>query len=220
MKKIAHLGLSLLLGASLLSGPPSLARSAQNKTNTIQQRTALQRSVQPPPTLPTAVQLNNLGFVYQTYNNCGPAALVSVLGAYGLRADQAALAAELRPGGGYMTADVIDPFLRPLGLRATRFRSGQLGHLKSLIRAGYPVVVLQWMNQVGAVPHFRVVRGFDDGSQRIFMSDPIYGPNVYLSYADFDRLWNVYGQEFIPVYPATDAARVARILGVRAVNGS
>ena len=167
-----------------------------------------------------AVQLTGLGFVYQTYNNCGPAALVSVLGHYGLRADQTALATLLRPSGGYMTASVIDPFLKPLGLRATRFRSGQLGHLRALISAGYPVLVLQWLNGVGAAPHFRVVRGFDDASQRIFLSDPLYGPDVYLSYADFARLWGVYGQEFIPVYPAMDAAKVARLLGVRAVNGS
>ena len=168
----------------------------------------------------SAVQLGGLGFVYQTYNNCGPAALVSILGHYGLRADQRALAALLRPDGGYMTASVIDPFLKPLGLRATRFRSGQLGHLRALISAGYPVLVLQWLSGVGTVPHFRVVRGFDDASRRIFLSDPLYGPDVYLSYADFDALWGVYGQEFIPVYPAADAAKVARLLGVRAVNGS
>ena len=167
-----------------------------------------------------AAQLGGLGFVYQTYNNCGPAALVSVLGGYGLKADQAALARVLRPGGGYMTAGVIDPFLKPLGLRATRFKAGQLSHLRALISAGYPVIVLQWLNGVGAVPHFRVVRGFDDASQRIYLSDPLYGPNVYLSYADFDKLWGVYGQEFIPVYPTQDAAKVARLLGVRAVNGS
>ena len=209
MKTFARLALcSLTLIGAALSAPARLAHKGSAQHNTAA------------PVLPRAVQLSGLGFVYQTYNNCGPAALVSVLGAYGLRADQAALASELRPNGGYMQAEVIDPFLKPLGLRATRFRSGQLAHLRSLISAGYPVLVLQWMNQVGAAAHFRVVRGFDDGTRRIFLSDPIYGPNVYLSYADFDRLWNVYGQEFIPVYPASDAAKVARILGVKAVNGS
>lgn len=217
MKTFARLALCSLT----LIGPGSsaLAHSAQTRSTQTGSAPPVQRGTLP-PALPHAVQLSGLGFVYQTYNNCGPAALVSVLGAYGLRADQMALAEELRPGGGYMTSGVIDPFLKPLGLRATRFHSGQLSHLKSLLSAGYPVIVLQWMNQVGAAPHFRVVRGFDDGTRRIFMSDPIYGPNVYLSYTDFDRLWNVYGQEFIPVYPASDAAKVARILGVKAVNGS
>jgi uncharacterized protein len=219
VKKTVLLGLcSLLLGTGSMA--LSAAQSKSARTGAPATRTAQRQAAPASPALPRAVQLGGLNFVYQTYNNCGPAALVSVLGAYGLRADQAALAAELRPNGGYMTTEVIDPFLKPLGLRATRFRSGQLSHLRALLSAGYPVLVLQWLNAPGGVPHFRVVRGFDDASRRIFLSDPIYGPNVYLSYADFDRLWNVYGQEFIPVYPASDAAKVARLLGVKAVNGS
>ncbi|MFC4455805.1 C39 family peptidase [Deinococcus sonorensis] len=168
---------------------------------------------------PVSAYLPAVGYVHQSYNNCGPASIVSVLNYYGLQADQAALAQVLRPRGGYMVAGVIDPFVQRYGLRASRFRNGNPEHLRQLVAAGIPVIVLQWLNQVGGIPHFRVVRGYDDASGRFYLSDPLYGANVYVSYADFQRLWGVYGQEFIPVYRPQQAALVGRLLGTRSVNG-
>lgn len=165
--------------------------------------------------LGAALYLPNLSYVAQTYNNCGPASIVSVLGYYGINASQDALRQVLRPNGGYMTAGVIDPFLKPYGLRATRFKGGNIEHLRRLIEQGIPVIVLQWLDRVGGIPHFRVVRGYDDKAQVMWLSDPIYGPNVYVNYADFERLWGVYGQEFIPVYPQDAVAKVEAALGVK-----
>lgn len=167
--------------------------------------------------LPSSAYLPGLTHVAQSYNNCGPAALVSVLGYYGYRADQAALASVLRPQGGYMTSGVIAPFLRNYGLRATVFKNGQAGHLRALLAAGIPVITLQWLDREGGIPHFRVVRGYDDKAGVFWLDDPLYGANVYVSYADFQRLWGVYGQEFIPVYPAGWEAKVAALLGVRSL---
>ncbi|PYE54439.1 C39 family peptidase [Deinococcus yavapaiensis] len=166
---------------------------------------------------PASAYLPDLAFVHQTYNNCGPASIVSVLGYYGLKADQSELARVLRPRGGYMTADVIDPFLKPYGLRATRFKRGEIEHIRLLVAQGIPVIVLQWLDRVGGIPHFRVVRGYDDKQGVFWMADPIYGPNVYVDYHDFERLWAVYGQEFIPVYPEGWQAKIEKILGVKGV---
>lgn len=156
-----------------------------------------------------------VGHVSQTYNNCGPASIVSVLKYYGLQVGQAQVAQVLRPAGGYMQAGVIPPFVERYGLRATRFRNGSLEHIRQLTAAGIPVIVLQWMNRVGGIPHFRVVRGYDDRAGLMWLSDPIYGPNVYVKYADFEQLWTLAGQEFVPVYRPAQAALVGRILNVR-----
>lgn len=163
---------------------------------------------------PASAYLPGLAHSAQSYNNCGPAALSSVLGYYGIALDQDTLRRTLRPNGGYMTAGVIPPFLARLGLQATRFKNGRAEHLKALVAVGVPVVVLQWLNRPGGIPHFRVVRGYDDKAGVFWLDDPLYGANVYVSYADFDRLWGVYGQEFIPVYPPAWAGKVTRLLGV------
>ncbi|MGI8748184.1 MAG: C39 family peptidase, partial [Deinococcus sp.] len=132
-----------------------------------------------------------------------------------VQADQAEVARILRPAGGYMPSGVIPPFVQRYGLKATRFRGGTLEYLRQLTAAGVPVIVLQWLRGGSTVPHFRVVRGYDDRSGLVWLSDPVYGPNVYVGYAQFQQLWNLSGQEFIPVYAPSQTATVARILGVR-----
>ena len=172
-------------------------------------------AVAAPAVRPVSAYLPGLRHVAQTYNNCGPAALVSVLGYYGITKDQDELRKILRPNGGYMTAGVIDPFLRPFGLRATRFRGGNPEHLRRLVAQGVPVLVLQWLDRVGGIPHFRIVRGYDDATGVFWLDDPIYGANVYISYTDFVRLWGVYGEEFIPIYPEGWQNRIESVLGVK-----
>ncbi len=169
----------------------------------------------PPATHPVSAYLAAVGHVAQTYNNCGPASIVSVLSYYGIRSSQAEVAQVLRPHGGYMLAGVIPPFVERYGLKATRFKNGSLENLRQLTAAGIPVIVLQWMNRPGGIPHFRVVRGYDDATGLMWLSDPIYGANVYVSYADFERLWTLAGQEFVPVYRPQQTAQVSRILNVK-----
>ncbi len=164
---------------------------------------------------PPRAYLPGLAYAHQTYNNCGPAALSSVLGYYKLNVSQEVLRQYLRPAGGYMTADVIDPFVRQFGLRATRFANGNVGAVKRLVGAGIPVIVLQWLGRAtGDVPHFRVVRGYDDAAGVLWVADSMIAENAYVSYADFDTLWNTQGRLMIPVYPAGDEARVRRLVGL------
>lgn len=156
-----------------------------------------------PIALPSGAYLSNVGHVFQTLNNCGPASLIAVLQHYGLSApSQADLGRALKPGK-YMTTDVIAPYLKQYGLSAPIFRSGHLSNIKPFIASGIPVIILQYLNGPGSVPHFRVVRGYDDKTQRVYLSDSMYGANVYLTYTEFNALWKVYDNQFIPVYPST-----------------
>lgn len=53
--------------------------------------------------------------------------------------------------------------------------------------------------QAGKVPHLRVVRGYDDASGYLIMSDSLSGPNVALTERDFGTVWNTQGRQYLPV---------------------
>lgn len=165
------------------------------------------------PRAVNSAYLPRVGYVAQTYNNCGPASLIAVMQHYGLTTDQKALGALLRPHGGYMPITVINPFLGRIGLTSTYYRKGQLVHVRRLLAAGVPVIVLQWLDDRHTIPHFRVARGFDDRSQTIYVSDPMKGPNYPISYARFESLWSVGSNTFLPVYPPNQAQAIRKIIG-------
>lgn len=165
--------------------------------------------------LPQSAYLGSVGYSPQTYNNCGPASVSAVLSAYGYQVPQSVIASAIKPGNGYMTAEVISPFLSQYGLQAVRYKQGRLSHIKALLASGIPVIMLQWLNTPGRIPHFRVARGYDDRSGVVWFSDPYYGANTYVSYADFERLWGtLYNREFIPVVPQGRTDLIVRALSL------
>ena len=151
--------------------------------------------------LPIRTYLQGLAFDHQTYNNCGPSALSSVLGFYRAQVGQDAIRRATRPGGGYMQVSAIAPELGRYGLKTITIRNGRLDQVKRLLSLGIPVIVLQWYDRPGHIDHFRVVRGYDDQAGLVWVSDSMVGPIAYLSYASFDALWNTQGRQMFPVYP-------------------
>ncbi|MGY2894220.1 LysM peptidoglycan-binding domain-containing protein [Deinococcus sp. UYEF24] len=151
--------------------------------------------------LPIRTYLQGLAFDHQTYNNCGPSALSSVLGFYKAQVSQDAIRRTTRPGGGYMQVSAIAPELSKYGLKTLTIRNGRLDQVKRLLSLGIPVIVLQWYDRPGHIDHFRVVRGYDDQAGLVWVSDSMIGPVAYLSYASFDALWNTQGRQMFPVYP-------------------
>lgn len=164
-----------------------------------------------------------LTFQPQTYNNCGPASVAGVLGAYGVSLTQEEVSQVLRPTGtGYMRADVIDGYVRQFGLRAPLVVSGRIENIKAVIDLGVPVLVLQWLKGsgsgkdfVGEVPHFRTVRGYDDQAGVFWVNDPLIGEDAVISYKDFTTLWSVYDRWFIPIYPQNLTPRMEATLGIK-----
>ncbi|SMB80341.1 LysM peptidoglycan-binding domain-containing protein [Deinococcus hopiensis] len=151
--------------------------------------------------LPVRTYLHGLAFNYQTYNNCGPSALSSVLGFYRVKIGQEVIQRTVRPGGGYMQVSAIAPELAKFKLRTLTIRGGKLSQVKRLLALGIPVIVLQWYDRPGHIPHFRVVRGYDDQAGVFWVSDSMVGPLAYLSYRSFDTLWNTQDRKMFPVYP-------------------
>lgn len=169
----------------------------------------------------TGLQLRAMPFTYQTFNNCGPQSIASVLGYYGVQVTQAEVARVTKATPrGYMTAQAIGQYVAPYGLRARRFLGGQVTHMRALIALGVPVIVLQWLKPDSTVPHFRVVTGFDDVQRMVQTLDPLLGPRVLIPYSTFERLWTVNRAEFIPVYPLRYEAKVLKALGVAVMAAS
>jgi hypothetical protein len=151
--------------------------------------------------LPVRTYLQGLAFDRQTYNNCGPSALSSVLGFYRVKISQDAIRRTARPNGGYMQISAIAPELARFKLKTLAIRGGQLSQVKRLLALGIPVIVLQWYDRPGHIDHFRVVRGYDDQARVFWVSDSMVGPLTYLTYTSFDALWNTQGRQMFPVYP-------------------
>ncbi|MFB9994057.1 LysM peptidoglycan-binding domain-containing protein [Deinococcus oregonensis] len=151
--------------------------------------------------LPVRTYLQGLAFDHQTYNNCGPSALSSVLGFYRVKIGQDVIQRTARPNGGYMQISAIAPELARFKLKTLAIRNGQLSQVKRLLALGIPVIVLQWYDRPGHIDHFRVVRGYDDQARVFWVSDSMVGPLTYLSYNSFDALWNTQGRQMFPVYP-------------------
>lgn len=138
-----------------------------------------------------------VGYEAQTWNNCGPAAVASVLRYFGKEVTQQTYQRKLRPSGGYTSAEDIARLLTDLGYEAPVRRRGSLAQIRREVAAGRPVLVLQYHSEVGKVPHWRVVRGFKPGM--VVMSDSLSGANVALTDLDFTVLWRGLGHVYIPV---------------------
>ena len=162
--------------------------------------------------LPLRTYLRGLAFDFQTYNNCGPSALSAVLGFYKVHLSQAVIQRTTRRGDGYMQVSAIAPELAKFGLHTRTIRGGSLRQVKKLLALGIPVIVLQWYDRPGHIDHFRVVRGYDDQAGVMWVSDSMVGPVSYLSYRDFDALWNTQGRQMFPVYPAGYEGQVKTFL--------
>lgn len=147
---------------------------------------------------PQSVYLQ-VGYEAQTFNNCGPASVASVLRAFGKLVSQRDYQQVLRPTGGYTQTRDVSQLLTHQGLQAPLRRSGTVEAIKDELAAGHPVIVLQYHSVYGKTPHFRVVRGYDETQGILIMSDSISGPNVALTEHDFAVLWNMQGRQYIPV---------------------
>ncbi|GGR25743.1 LysM peptidoglycan-binding domain-containing protein [Deinococcus ruber] len=162
--------------------------------------------------VPIRTFLKGLSFDFQTYNNCGPSALASVLGFYKVQISQDAIRKTTRQGNGYMQVSAIAPELAQFGLKTVTIRGGQLSQIKRMLALGIPVIVLQWFDRPGHIDHFRVVRGYDDQAGIVWVSDSMIGPVAYLRYTDFEALWNTQGRQMFPVYPASYQSQIRALM--------
>ena len=130
-------------------------------------------------TLPTRKLLRNDYHVFQTFNNCAPAALSMVLSYYGIWKSQETLADELRPY--HNRRGINDDKSTPpqelaeksqeYGLVAYYRPNGTIELIKRFIANSLPVIVRTRLDVEHDYAHYRVIKGYNDIARQIIQDD-------------------------------------------------
>jgi tetratricopeptide (TPR) repeat protein len=160
-------------------------------------------------------------YVYQTFNNCGPAALSMVLDFFGISKSQLEIADRLRPfqhsrGIGddkSVMLDELASFARENNLITFKRPNGDIEKLKLFLENGIPVLTLTWLNEQGGFGHYLIVKGYEDKVSQVISDDSIYGANRYTSYEDFLKGWQVFNYEYLVIAPQEKSEIIKKILG-------
>ena len=169
---------------------------------------------------PERLEIPGLIHTWQKWNNCGPSSISMALSAYGLRIDQLAAAADLKPDreDTNVSPEELANYARGQGLRARAGVGGDLDLVLGLLRAGVPVLAEQWIGVEGRgeMGHYRVLSGYDDAARQLIAQDSYYGANQRFDYAEFEAMWRPFlGAYVIAWRPEQDAA-VRSLLGEEA----
>jgi predicted double-glycine peptidase len=182
--------------------------------------TAIRKATDPSPArtmsanLPVRASLGPLEFISQTLNNCGPASVAEVLNYWGNYRTQGQVQAILRADGnpGGMVPYGVPSYMHSLGMDVVIGVGGTDEEIKALVAAGFPVIVNQWVSPENHYGHFRPIEAYDDARGGFVSSDPYLGPDHFISYADFDEIWNTNSRRFIVIYPPSRQAAVQATL--------
>ena len=156
--------------------------------------------------------------VWQSLNNCGPAAVVMALSTFGVDANQetarlALRGPDVRRG---MGPQGVGPWVKEnFGLRSTWRNDGTNDLMKRLIANGFVPMVTQWMQDpsVSRIAHWRTVRGYDDAQGVFFVNDSMLGNMVALSYDWFGRNWQSFQYRYMVIYRPEDEGLLQAIIG-------
>lgn len=232
----------LLAGAAVLGAsrwPPEQARAEAPASITAalpatppasDEAAALPEDVTPPPAaaeppapatppLPASAHISGIRHEYQRLNNCGPVTAGMALSRWGGQLNQYDIAPQLKPNRGDVNVSPpeLAAFLRGQGMSVQLAENGSRAMLRTLLAAGYPVVVQTWLitHDGGGMGHYRLLTGYDDAAQTFSALDSYLGP-LTLPYARFDELWRAFGRTYLIAAPPEKAAEVEALLDYRA----
>jgi tetratricopeptide (TPR) repeat protein len=168
--------------------------------------------------------LNDMGVVRQTFNNCGPANLTQVLNWYGNDITQDEIAAYLKPNSEdrnvspWQIEDYVNEQTAGLYM-ATAHSGGTQELVKSLVAAGYPVVIEKGYEVPGQgwYGHYLTVYGYDDTLEQFYTQDSYLGPwdgsGRPASYEEVAKYWPQFNNTFYVVFKPEQEAEVMAIIG-------
>lgn len=132
-------------------------------------------------------KIENVPFIAQKKNFCGPASLAMVMNYYGVRISQDEIAKEIyEPGAeGTLSAQLVLYTLQK-GFEAEMY-NGNLDDLKEKIRADFPLIVSVKADSSDKT-HYMVVWGYDDLDKRI-LAHSGRKERVVMGYDEFIDMW-------------------------------
>ncbi len=226
MKRFILIVLLFLLIAGAILALQKLSRPEQNDSLT-QPISTTPPIISHPTATPTLKKpsiskiLNNSYHVYQSFNNCGPAALSMALSYYGINETQDTLGKALRPfqnpqgdnDDKSVTLDEIADKAREYGLEAYHRTNGSIDLMKLFLSYDLPVITRTWLHENEDIGHYRVVKGYDDTTGEIVQDDSMQGPNLRFSYREFNAMWDKFGYEYVILVPKEKIVIAKEIMG-------
>ncbi|MCR4324331.1 MAG: C39 family peptidase [Candidatus Curtissbacteria bacterium] len=159
--------------------------------------------------------------VFQTFNNCGPAALSMALSYYGINVSQQTLGQELRP---YQNPqgdnDDKSVTLEELGEKSKDYElipyhrpTGSMEEVKLFITYDIPVIARTLLKVDDDIGHYRIIKGYDETTGQIIQDDSLQGKNLRYSYSDFNAVWKKFNYEYLVLVPPEKEHIAKAILG-------
>src|SRR5713226_7965154 len=175
-------------------------------------------SLPTPKDAPAMAVFPEMKHIWQSLNNCGPAAVVMALSTLGVDADQesarlALRGPDVRRG---MGPQGVSPWVgENWGLRSTWRNNGTIDTLRTLVANGFAPMVTQWMQDysISRIGHWRTVRGYDDSERVFYVNDSMLGNGVPLAYDWFNRNWQSFNYRYMVIYKPEDEALLKAIMG-------
>jgi len=165
------------------------------------------------------VHLTGFTHTYQGWNNCGPASITTLLSYWGFETTQTDAVNYLKtdPEDRNVRPDELAAYVESLGYGATVRVDGDLGLLKSLLEAGFPVMVEKGFDpepdRLGWMGHYLVLTGYSDTAEEFYSMDSYLGPNRTIKYATLDKFWRHFNRLYIVPYRPDQEELLASLIG-------
>lgn len=199
----------------LINGLPTLNANYENKENSELD-------------IPAKKIINNNYHIYQTFNNCGPAALSMALSYNNINVSQEELGFYLRPyqvpngnnDDKSVTLQELADKAKEYGLTPFYRPNGNLNLIKSFIAQDIPVITRTWLKPNEDIGHYRVVKGYNDNEKILIQDDSLQGKNLQYSYEQFNIIWEKFNYEYLVLVP-NDKLQIAKsILGANYIESN
>lgn len=174
-----------------------------------------------PLSIPQQKTLLSNYHIFQTFNNCGPAALSMALRFYGVNVTQAEIGNSLRPyqvpGGDNddksVTLEELAQKSKEYNLIPYHRPMGNPDIVKQFIANGMPVIARTWTKPNEDIGHYRVVKGYDETAGTFIQDDSLQNKNLEFTYSDFNEIWRKFNYEYLVLVPAEKKELAEAILG-------
>lgn len=162
--------------------------------------------VKPPP--PQKI-LPSSYHIFQSFNNCGPAALSMALSHYGINKSQEELGQTLRPyqnpigdnDDKSVTLEELAEESKKYGFIPYHRPNGDMEKIKLFITYDIPVITRTWLAPDEDIGHYRVVKGYNEATKQLIQDDSLQNKNLWYAYDDFRTIWQKFNYEYLVLVP-------------------
>ncbi|MBI2049416.1 C39 family peptidase [Candidatus Roizmanbacteria bacterium] len=180
----------------------------------------------PTPTMileqpPISKILGNDYHIFQTFNNCGPAALSMALSYYGINESQQVLGQALRPyqvpngdnDDKSVTLEELAEKSKEYGFTPYHRPNGNIETIKLFISYDIPIISRTLLKTNEDIGHYRIIKGYDQSTMQIIQDDSLQGKNLSYPYEDFSSLWKQFNYEYLVLVPSDKVLIAEQVLG-------